>query len=1082
MKRFVFVLSLLLFAGFNLLQAQGVQVSGNVTSADDGTALPGVSVVVRGTTIGAVTDFEGNYNITVPDGSATLMFSFVGMQTQEVAVNEQTVINVVLETSTTSLDEVVVTALGISREAKSLGYAIQDVDAEEMNVTSSTNIKSALVGKIAGVQHVGQAGSKLGNAGRIRIRGAVSMTSDGDPLYVLDGIPVNDPNVIDMENVENVSVLKGPNATALYGQRAEYGVIMITSKKAVGQGISVEFNHNTTFEKVAYLPSYQNEYGAGYDGDGEWEILDYAGGHPWTGAPWPAEFQPFDGQKFIHNGYADESWGPKMDDSQYVAWYNWWPDSPYYGQTSSFSPQPDNIKDFYDTGFTMKNSVAISGSGSDYNARVSYTNIDQKGLLPYSTLKKNMVNATLSFNASKRLTVSGNFTFSDQVVNGDFDDGYSNQTTGTLNSWFARNVDMGKMKELQDLETTNGYHASWNYWNPTYGEYFGTENGGFWFNPYFYLKHYVNETKNKYVIGKVDVDYKIIDGLTLNFNMTTNIRDWTRHYEVPEIIAKSADPGLYNVWNSGFGNDQRTWVENNYNGALRYDDTFGDFSVRAMLGGNIRTNSYDRFYANMATGSKTQGLVIPDVFTYSNAKLPVTPTTYLSNKRVTSVYGNVSLGYKSLLYLDVTGRQDWSSALPVENNGYFYPSIGGSFVFSELIDASVLSFGKVRAGWAQVGNDVGALRINPAYPLSSSPYYGLPQMYTNTQGIDPNIAPSLNTSFEVGADANFLQDRVGASFTYFNETRTDEIIAVDMSSATGFNDYLTNAGSATRTGIEVTLNGTPFRSETFTWDIFFNIGTSNTTIDELPGDLTSMAAPGGGDSWDFVNVTHELGNKWGQLRGRDIAVDDNGNRIVNGATGTYTYETGQYLGSILPDFTGGLLNNFTFFNLVTVSAAIDFQKGGKFFSLSEMWGWYSGLLEETAGLNDKGGEVRADVADNGGVHVTGVDTEGNVFDEYVDSYTYFSQHNSNSIATEYIHEASFVKLRELAVSFIMPRRIIENTFISNVSIGFVARNLWLHTSKDNVHGWDPSEMSRSWGENAQLPGTRSYGFNVKLTF
>ena len=1082
MKRFVFVLSLLLFVGINLLQAQGVQVEGNVTSADDGSALPGVSVVVRGTTIGAVTDFEGNFSITVPDELAVLMFSFVGMLTQEVPVGSLTVVDVQLQTSTTALDEVVVTALGISREAKSLGYSVQDVDAKEINVTSSTNLKSSIVGKVAGVQYVGQSGSKLGSSGRIRIRGAVSMTSDGDALYVLDGIPVSDPNVIDMENVENVSVLKGPNATALYGQRAEYGVIMITSKKARGQGISVELNSNTTWDKVAYLPNYQNEYGGGYDGEGEWETLDYAAGHPWTGDPWPSYLEPFDGQKFIHDGYADESWGPKMDGSQYVSWENWWPDSPYYGETTSFSPQPDNIKDFYDTGVTSKNSVAVSGSGSNYNARVSYTNIDQKGILPYSTLKKNMVNAAVSYEASKRLSVSTNFTFSDQTVNGDFDDSYSNQTTGTFNSWFARNVDMGKMRELVDLKTEDGHHASWNYWNPTYGEYFGTQNGGFWYNPYFWLKNYVDETKNKYVLGRIDVNYKIIDGLTLNFDATTNVRNWSNHYELPEIIAKSADPSLYNVWNSGFGNDKRSWVENNFSGAVRFDRTFGEFNLRAMVGGNIRTNSYDRFWANMATGSKTQGLVIPDVFTYSNAKLPVTPATTVWNKRVYSVYGNVSVGYKNLVYLDITGRQDWSSALPTDNNGYFYPSVGGSFVFSELIDASVISFGKLRAGWAQVGNDVGALRINPFLPLSTSPYYGLPQMYTNTQGVDPNISPSLNTSFEVGFDVNFFQDRVGAGFTYFNETRTNEIIAVDMSTSTGYNNYLTNAGSAQRTGIEVTLTGVPVRREAFVWDIFFNIGTSNTTILELPGDLESMAAPGGGDDWDFVNVTHELENKWGQLRGRDIATDANGNDIINAASGTYTYETGQYMGSILPDFVGGMLNNFTFFNLITLNVAVDFQKGGKFFSLSEMWGWYSGLLEETAGLNERGGEVRADPADNGGVRVVGVDTDGEAYDEYVDSYDYFTQHNANSLATEFIHDASFFKLRELGLTFNMPRQWLQNTFIKGASIGFVGRNLWLHTSKDNVHGWDPSELMGSWGENAQLPGTRSYGFNVRLTF
>jgi TonB-linked SusC/RagA family outer membrane protein len=1082
MKRFVFAWSILWFVGINLLQAQGVQVSGKVTSAVDGSALPGVSVVVRGSTIGSVTDFEGNYSITIPDGSATLMFSFVGMLTREVSVDGKTTINVVLESSSIALDEVVVTALGISRESKSLGFAVQDVDAEEMNVTSGSNIKSALVGKVAGVQHVGQAGSKLGEAGRIRIRGAVSMSSDGDPLYVLDGIPVNDPNVIDMENVDNVSVLKGPNATALYGQRAEYGVIMITTKKAPGKGVHVELNSNTTFEKVAYLPNYQNQYGAGYDGKDEWVVFDYAAGNPLTGAPWPEEFAPFDGQKYIFRGDADESWGPKMDGSQYVAWYNWWPDSPYYGQTSTFSPQPDNIKDFWDTGVTLKNTVAISGNGDTYNARVAYTNLDQKGLQPYTTLKKNMVNAVLSFDATKRLTLSGNLTFSNQVVNGAMLDYYANPTSGAFNQWFNRNIDMGKMKELQDLTTTHGYHASWNYWNPSLGEYLGTEKPAYWYNPYFLLKHIKLEDENNYVLGKVDIDYRVFDGLTLNFNMTTNVRNFRRRYELPEIVANSASPDLSNVVTSGFGNTKSTWVENNYNAAIRFDRTYGELNVRAMAGGNLRTNSDNEFFAYMNTGSKTQGLILPDVFTYSNAKLPVTPETYFANKKVYSLYANASIGYRSMLFLDLTGRQDWSSALPANNNGYFYPSVGGSFVFSELIDAGFLTFGKIRAGWAQVGNDVAALALNPSYPLSSSPYFGLPQMYNNTQSIDPNISPSLNTSFEAGFDVNFLRDRVGISFTYFNETRTDEIIPVDMSSSTGYDNYLTNAGSARRTGFEVTLNANPVRSDVVDWNIYFNIGTSNTIILELPGDLQSMDGPGGGSQWGFVSVTHELNNKWGQLRGRDIATDDDGNEVINAATGTYAYETGQYMGSILPDYTGGLLNELTLFNLVTIIAAIDFQKGGTFFSLSESWGWYSGLYEETAGTNDRGGLVRDDPADGGGVHVTGVDTEGNAYDDYVDSNTYFSQHFSNTIATKFIHEASFIKLRELGVSLNLPPSLLGATFIKGASIGFVGRNLWLRTSKDNVHGWDPSELSGSWGENGQLPGTRSFGFNVRLAF
>lgn len=1080
MKRNVFLTFLLfVFVGFNL-HAQGFEVTGKVTSAEDGSALPGVSVVVQGTTIGAVTNYEGEFSIEVPAGENDLMFSFVGMATQIITVSSATTLDVVMEPTSEALEEVVVTALGISREKKSLGYAVQEVEGDDINVTSSSNIKNALVGKVAGVQFVGQAGSKLGNSGRIRIRGTVSMTTDDDPLYVVDGIVVDDPNVIDMENVENVSVLKGPNATALYGQRAEYGVIMITSKTGKGEGVTVEVNSNTTFENVAYLPNYQNEYGAGYDGEAEWTVLaNNYGRDEWT---------PLVGEKFIFSGYADESWGPKFDGSQYIAWYNWWPDSPYHGETATWEAQPDNIKNFYQQGVTLKNTVALSGATNKYSARVSYTNIDQKGIIPYSSLKKNIVTGNVNYKASKRLSVTGNFSLSNETVLGDFNDDYSNQTTGSFNSWFARNVEMDKMEELQDLQTTNGYHASWNYWNPPYGESFGTENGAFWYNPYFWLKHYKYQVDRTRVIGKVEANYKINDKLEVIGNMTTSIYNYSRNYELPYIVANSADPGLYNKWNSGFGNYKRNQVENNISGFLKYDDSFGEIGVRVMAGGNLRMNSYDRFSADMdlESGPSVQTLVIPDVFTYSNTLTPVTAETHRWNKEVRSIFANASFDYAGLIFVDATARQDWSSALPADNNGYFYPSVGTSFIFSNLIENDILSFGKIRAGWAQIGSDLAALLLNPTYPLSDAPYLGLPQMYTNAQAIDPNITPAKNTSIEAGFDVNFIQDRIGLSFTYFNETRSDEIIPVAMSTATGYTSYLTNAGSARRAGVEITLNASPVRTEAFKWDIYLNYGKSNTEILELPGDLESMNGPGGGDDWDFVNVTHNLNREtgvgsWGELRGIAIQKDDAGNYIVN-PTGTYAAEPGQYLGSILPDFTGGILNNFTFFDLINVSAALDFQKGGNFFSLSEMWGQYSGLLEETAGMNDIGNPKRDLVADGGGVHVTGVLADGTPYDDYVDALTYYGQFNAGTIAEPFIHDASYIKLRELSISLIVPQNVIESTFIKQASVGFVGRNLWLATSKDNVHGWDPSELSGSWGENAQLPGTRSFGFNVKLTF
>ncbi|HPF50446.1 MAG TPA: SusC/RagA family TonB-linked outer membrane protein [Draconibacterium sp.] len=1089
MKKIAIFLSILLFMG-TMAFAQTKSLSGTVTSAEDNLPIPGVSVSVKGTTLGTVTNIDGVYELKVPENAKTLVFSFVGMKTAEVEIGSANKLDAVLDPDVLGLDEVVVTALGITREKKTLPYASQDVSAEELNIAGESNIKSAIAGKVAGVQIVGQAGSKLGEAGKIRIRGAVSLTSDSDPLYVIDGIPTTDPNSIDMDNVASINVLKGPNATALYGQRAEYGVIMITSKKASTKGFSVEINSNTTFDKVSYLPKYQNLYGGGYDGDAEWTVFDYAGGGVF-GLPMPEEFAPLDGQRYIFDGYADESWGPKFDGEPYIAWYNWWPESPYYGQTAIYEAQPNNIKDFYDTGITTKNSISVSGVGENYSGRLSFTNLDQNGIMPYSTYKKNTVSGVFDFSATEKLSVGVTFNLSNSVVNGDFDDGYSNQTTGSFNAWFNRNLDINKMKELRNLTTTNGYHASWNWWGPDMAMWAQprwtqlTEKPAFWYNPYFWLENYIDEKTNLRLLGDIHATYKINENFEVSANASTNIRNYKRHYELPYIISNSADLANYNTWNNGFGNRKQTEIENNYNAMVTYKEQFGDFDLEAVVGTSYRTNSYDRFYAEMEIDSKTQGLVLPDVFTYSNTKLPVTANTRVWNKKVLSAFARFSLGYRDMVFVDGTFRNDWSSALPDGKNGYGYPSIGSSFIFSELMkDQSILSFGKVRAGWAQVGNDLDAMLINQVYPLSTSPYLGNPQMYTNVRMVDPNIEPALNTSVEAGLDLKFLKNRVGVSFTYFNEVREKEIIPITLTSGTGYTEYLTNAGKSKRTGVEIVVDGTPVQTKDFVWNITVNYGTSNPTIEELPAGLNSMEAPGGFDDWQYVIMTHELDNKWGQLRGRAIKIDKaTGKQVINSETGTYAYETGQYLGSVLPDFTGGVVNSFTLFNMVNVSAGIDFQKGGKFFSLSEMWMDRTGLSEQSAATNDKGNNVRDAVEEGGGVHVVGVDESGNAYDEYVDGYTYFSQFDANTIASPYVHNADYVKLRDLSVTFNLPKKWLNSTFINSASVGFVGRNLWMISlAKDNVHGWDPSELSQTYGENSQLPGTRSYGFNVNLTF
>ncbi|MEJ8803607.1 SusC/RagA family TonB-linked outer membrane protein [Pontibacter sp. H249] len=1103
MKRIVLLCLFLLSALLPEAIAQNRTITGRVTDATSNQPLPGVTVLVKGTTVGTATSSDGTYSIAVPPGSNTLQFSFIGYRTTERNIGAGSTVDVALPLNSEQLQEVVVTALGVQREARTVTYATQQVEAKDLNITQNVNIKDALAGKVAGVQINGQAGSKLGQFGKIRIRGAISLTSDSDPLYIVDGVPVLDPNDVDMENVESVNVLKGPNATSLYGQRAEAGVVVITTKKGTG-GISVEIASSTTWDKIAYLPKYQNLYGGGYTQDafGTFDynagaIYDYDDdGNPLS-VPYPTEWGIFDGKRYLlwDENYADESWGPRFDGQEYVPWYAWWPGTednpnPYYGQTAKYEAQPDNIKNFYDTGLTKKNTIAFGGGNDKFNARISYTNLDQQGITPYTDLKKHFLGTNFGFNATEKLRIDANIRYTTSQIRGDQDDGYSNQTSGMFNSWFARNVDTDKLRELRNLETMNEHQASWNWWGPdyytAYGE--GFMKPAFWFNPYTFLERFKQIRTNNNLTGSLTAAYSFNDNWKLSATGSRTNTEYLLEEYLPFSVSNSAAPELYNAWINSFGRYELSDSENNFSADLRYENQFGDFDINAFVGGNIRQNDYSVFQARMNPGANTGGLIIPDLYIFPNAGIVPTAQTTLREQEVRSLYGSASIGFKDMVYLDANVRRDWSSALPANNNGYTYPGVGASFIFTELINGfDALSFGKLRAGWAQVGNDVAAQRINPAYGLGSQPWGGSNLLvYSRTVLVDPNIKPALNSSFESGFDLKFLRNRIGLSFTYYDEKRNDEIIPVSISQSTGYSDFLTNAGASSRRGIEVALDGDVIKSNNgFNWNILLNYARNRTTVDRLPEGLDAISAPGGSDDWEFVTVVHELGNNWGQLRGIGFATDDNGNYIYN-ENGLHVTEANKYFGSVLPDFTGGILNRFGYKGL-SLTAAIDFQKGGKFFSLSEQWGYYSGLLEETAGINDKGNNVRDDVAAGGGVHVTGVSPTGEVVDTYVDAMDYFMQFNANSIAEPFIHDASFVKLRDINLSYdfssLLKEGFLKNRLVKGASVGVVGRNLWLiSVSKDNKHRWDPSELSQTFGENSQLPGTRSYGVNVRLTF
>jgi TonB-linked SusC/RagA family outer membrane protein len=1068
--------------------AQERSVSGTV-SDNAGLPLPGVSVLVKGTKNGTQTDFDGKYSIKATP-SQVLVFSYIGMKSQEVAASSQTV-NVKLKDDSVELEGVVVTALGIKKEVKALPYAAQTVKAEQLNITQSVDVKGALAGKIAGIQINGQAGSKIGATGKIRIRGAISLTGDDDALYVLDGIAV-DPNSVDMDNIADVTVLKGPNATALYGQRAVYGVIQLTSKKGVKGRITVDINSSTTFDKVAYLPKYQNLYGTGYEGNDSWSNFDYAAGG--FGGAYPTEWSVMDGKRYLRedNNYADESWGPKFDDQDYLPWYSWSPDSPYFGQTAKYSAQPNNIKDFYDTGVTKRNSFTLSGGGDKFRARLSYTNLDQQGIQPSTGQQKNYIASNMSYDLSDKLKVDFMMNYSSGKIRGEFDDSYSNQTSGSFNSWFGRQIDVNKLRELKDLKNGAGYQATWNWWGPEYYTLGGSyQKPAFWYNPYTYLEQFDYNQKTDNLTFSLSPTYKINENLSVAGTFSRNQTNYDRKYYFPTELSLSAAPDLYNPWQNAFGIYKRVETEDNYDARLSYNKDFNDLKLTTTAGASVRNNAYDRISTQIDQTAKVGGLVLPDVYTFSNASVTPITVPFIYDKSVKSIYALANLGYKNLLYLDGTVRRDWSSAMPSTANGNTTGSIGASLIFTELMTKNdILSFGKLRAGYAIIGTDANALAINPNYPiLNAHPYNSTNVAFYNKQTIvDPNLKFAQNASFETGLDLKFFSNRISLSATYYNENRKDEIISINVPNSTGSYFFLTNAGETKRSGIELSLGGEIFKASTkegFNWNTSLNFAKNKTEIVSIREGLSAINGPGGTDDWNLATVTQQEGEEWGQIRGSAIKRDANGTKVIN-SDGLYEIETNHDFGSVLPEFTGGLYNQISYKG-VTLAASLDFQKGGKFFSLSETWGTYSGLLEETAGLNNNGINVREDVdlanpSQSGGVHVVGVDGTGGTVDTYVSANPYFAQFKGNNIAEPFVHDASYLKLRDVSLSYTFSGERFKNIFQS-ATIGVVGRNLWLiAVAKDNKNRWDPSELSGGFGENGQLPGTRSLGLNVKLTF
>ena len=1054
---------------FLLLAAQAFgqdrTVTGTITAKEDGLPLPGVSVKVKGSSLGTSTGADGKFNLQVPSGRNTLIFSFIGYKSMEVNISSSNSISASLEPDATTLSEVVVTALGENREKKSLGYSIQEVKGDNLTVAKSTDVSSSLAGKIAGVQLQGSPSSTFDNANVI-VRGINGLTI-GNPLYVVDGTPTLQENVI-MDNVESISVLKGPAATALYGNRAANGVIVISSKKGARNGTpKVELNLGSSFEDLYLLPPYQNSYAGGYTSNSAspGSTYDAEGFYMFRFKPTthPAEWASFDGQRIIDYG-ADESWGPKMNGQMYRPYYSWYPGSDF-GKLSPLVGQPDNVTDFFDTGRLLNNSIAFSGGTDALTYRITYANQNRTLVQPGAKRDQHQFGINGSYDINKNFSVQTDFSYTTNNTKGQPQEGYRLDGLNVgmnFNQWYQRQLETERLK---DYRNPDGSLRSWNIGDPN-----STGNPDlylqpqYWDSPFFVVNENYGTAKRNRIVGNLGLNYKLNDIFSVSTHVRANLNNGTGDFRI-------ASGGLQQ---DQYNTNQLTNSEMNYDASLNFKKGFGDISLDGFVGGNIRNNKND--YLNSETRG---GLAFPNYFDIAASVARPFAERQYAEKEVRSIYGKASFGYKNFFYLDGTLRNDWSSALPEDNNSYLYPSLSTSFVFSELMQNSsvsnFLTFGKIRAAFAQVGSDLDPYQVNIAIN-NGSIFNGNPSAEIGNQYRTGNILPALTKSYEVGAEFKFF-NRVGLDVAYYVDNNTNQILGLDVASASGFTTAQINAGNIQRKGLEVSLNGSPVQSKNFKWDMVVNFAKATSLVKELAPGINNYVY---NTQRNDFRIENQVGEPWGMMVGRKWKTDEQGRNVYTGTTGINDYTTNNNLGSIIPDFTGGIFNSLSYKG-IDLALSMDFQKGGQFYSLTKMYTEGAGLSEFTTGVNDKGIDIREFPSAGGGVHVIGVTTAGAALDTYIPArrqfYTNYQRDTRNVILS-----SSYFKLREVRLGYKFPDKLFGNTPIKNVNLGATVNNAWLIAAPAKKYGIDPSELELFGREGGQLSSTRQIGLNLRVGF
>ena len=1030
--------------------AQNNTITGTVSDTD-GMPLPGVNVIVKGTNNGVQTDFDGEYSIKASEGDV-LVFSFVGMITAEITVQQATTIDATLEQNTAQLDEVVVTAVGIEREKASLGSATTTVNAEEITRGAQSNIADALKGKVAGV-NISAASTDPGASSGVIIRGISTMGGSNQPLYVVDGVPINNGSAfssslgggydfgrgsqdINPDNIKSMTILKGASATSLYGSRAANGVIIITTKSGQSGKLSVELGSTSFFTRISRTPNYQSTYGQGWD--------------------------------FTHRLNENGSWGPRFDGTPRV-WGNVVDNSQ---RLKPYLFQEDQLENFFDTGTFFQNNVAVSGGNENSTVRLSYSNLQQDGIYPTDadSYDRNTIGLSAQSKMGK-LKISGNLNY----VNTEGASVATGQGLTVLNNLLQIPNDLN-ITEFKDYN--NKFNNISNYYTP-----YGITN------PYFTLNEDGSNYEKERVYGALEASYDLTDWskVTYRFGLdqyTDNTQFWTAIVDPepgsPNAGASTVQPGSYS---------ESTRMVKQLNHDILYDlnaEVNEDLGIQSTFGFNynIRTSR------SLAASVGSQDLF--GFYSLSNSGENPQASSSESERRLYGLYNNTTFSFKDQLYLTGNIRNDWYSTLPEENRSVLYGGVNASWLFTKTFDgiSDVLNYGKLRAGYGEVGVDTDPYQINPVYVAGSAdnqgfgslnfPLGGVNAYEVGNRAANPNLKPERRKEFEVGLDLEFFKSRIALDFTYYNARVENQILSLPLAATTGYTSQTANLGEISNEGIEALLKLAVFRnSKGFNWNMAFNFATNDSRLEKLDERLTQVSL-GGLSTTSLVALE---GMPLALIEGSVPQTNDEGQIVVDSNGIPIAASTKEIYGDTQYDYTLGFTNEFSYKNL-SLNFTFDLREGGLMYSRTADITRFVGNSVTTM-YNDRQpfivpNSVQQSVADDGSI--TYVENTTAVSRANIDDY-----YSATALSRNTVIDKSFLKLREVVLSYSIPGKIMDKTFLDNLSLSIIGRNLFLWTPESNQF-IDPeistfgTDLSSQFGEFSANPSTRSLGFSVKTRF